>query len=181
MQHDVGITATRTVLLDAPLVFDLTRVMEGGLPFGFEGDQTARIGVMPRFGEGAGRVWIDTGELQLLLPRRELLRREQPRRRRRVQGGRDERAGNGEGVRGGRQVRRRRELSTRTPLHERLRIRGWYPNHPNVGHGGRRSCGAGSWTLIEELVSSERMCAQPAIAASTRERWDSTIFVTRWR
>ena len=63
MQHDVGITATRTVLLDAPLVFDLTRVMEGGLPFGFEGDQTARIGVMPRFGEGAEDVvWIDTGE-----------------------------------------------------------------------------------------------------------------------
>lgn len=63
MQHDVGITATRTVLLDAPLVFDLARVMEGGLPFGFEGDQSARIGVMPRFGEGAEEVvWIDTGE-----------------------------------------------------------------------------------------------------------------------
>jgi len=63
MQHDVGITATRTVLLDAPLVFDLTRVMEGGLPFGFEGDQTARIGVMPRYGDGDKDVaWIDTGE-----------------------------------------------------------------------------------------------------------------------
>jgi hypothetical protein len=33
----VGITATRTVLLDGPLVFDLERVMAGGLPFAFEG------------------------------------------------------------------------------------------------------------------------------------------------
>jgi len=36
MQHDVGITATRTVLLDGPLVFNLERVMAGGLPYTFE-------------------------------------------------------------------------------------------------------------------------------------------------
>ena len=63
MQHDVGITETRTVLLDGPLVFDLKRVMDGGLPFGFERTQTLKIGVMPRFGDGSSDVkWIDTGE-----------------------------------------------------------------------------------------------------------------------
>ena len=62
MQHDVGITATRTVLLDGPLVFDLARVMAGGLPFAFEGDQTMRIGVMPRHGTAEDMTWIDTGE-----------------------------------------------------------------------------------------------------------------------
>ena len=62
MQHDVGITSTRVVLMDGPLVFDLARVMAGGLPFAFEGAQTMRLGVMPRRGGADDVTWIDTGE-----------------------------------------------------------------------------------------------------------------------
>jgi carotenoid cleavage dioxygenase len=74
MQHDVGITRSRVVLLDGPLVFDLDEVLTGGLPFAFETDQSMRIGILPRaaarVGENDGRgneneedvVWVDTGE-----------------------------------------------------------------------------------------------------------------------
>ena len=67
MQHDVGVTATRTVLLDGPLVFDLDRVLAGGLPFAFETDQTMRVGILPRHpatSEASEPLvrWIDTGE-----------------------------------------------------------------------------------------------------------------------
>ena len=65
MQHDVGVTATRTVLLDGPLVFDLDRVLAGGLPFAFETDQTMRVGIMPRHPSSESSSeprWIDTGE-----------------------------------------------------------------------------------------------------------------------
>ena len=48
MQHDVGITRSRVVLLDGPLVFDLDRVLRGGLPFAFDADQTMRVGILPR-------------------------------------------------------------------------------------------------------------------------------------
>lgn len=73
MQHDVGITRSRVVLLDGPLVFDLNRVLTGGLPFAFETDQSMRIGILPRAAARVGEndeenknkedvVWVDTGE-----------------------------------------------------------------------------------------------------------------------
>ena len=67
MQHDVGITRTKVVLLDGPLVFDLDRVLTGGLPFAFETDQTMRLGILPRASEADGDsdsdvIWVDTGE-----------------------------------------------------------------------------------------------------------------------
>ena len=67
MQHDVGITRTKVVLLDGPLVFDLDRVLTGGLPFAFETDQTMRLGFLPRASEADGEAssdvtWVDTGE-----------------------------------------------------------------------------------------------------------------------
>ena len=42
---DVGITATRTVLLDGPLVFDVDRLLAGGTAYAFEQEQSMRIGV----------------------------------------------------------------------------------------------------------------------------------------
>ena len=48
MQHDVGLTRSRIVLLDGPLVFDLDRVLRGGLPFAFETDRSMRLGILPR-------------------------------------------------------------------------------------------------------------------------------------
>ena len=65
MQHDVG--QREQVVLDGPLVFDLDRVLTGGLPFAFETDQTMRLGILPRASEADGDsdsdvIWVDTGE-----------------------------------------------------------------------------------------------------------------------
>ena len=67
MQHDLGITNSRVVLLDGPLVFDLDRVMNGGLPFAFETEQSMRIGILNRTTtetkmDGGSVLWIDTKE-----------------------------------------------------------------------------------------------------------------------
>jgi len=63
MQHDMAITSTKTVLLDGPLVFDLPRVIDGGLPFSFEKELTMRVGFMPRRArDNEGPYWIDTKE-----------------------------------------------------------------------------------------------------------------------
>jgi len=57
LQHDVGITRSRTVLLDGPLVFNLQRSLEGGLPFDFLREQPMKVGLLPRFGSAADVVW----------------------------------------------------------------------------------------------------------------------------
>lgn len=61
MQHDVAITPSKIVLLDGPLVFNLPRVIDGGLPFSFEKESTARVGWVPREGD-EGPFWVDTKE-----------------------------------------------------------------------------------------------------------------------
>jgi len=59
MQHDVGITTTRTVLLDGPLVFNLAKSAAGGRPFDFVRGEALRFGVLPRHGSADDVVWID--------------------------------------------------------------------------------------------------------------------------
>ena len=59
MQHDMGITATRTVLVDGPLVFNLGKASRGERPFDFHRGAPLRFGVMPRHGAAADVVWID--------------------------------------------------------------------------------------------------------------------------
>ena len=61
MQHDVAITPTKIILVDGPLIFNLPRVMNGGLPFSFEKECTMRIGFLPRKGDD-GPHWVDTNE-----------------------------------------------------------------------------------------------------------------------
>ncbi|CEG01621.1 Carotenoid oxygenase [Ostreococcus tauri] len=61
MQHDVAITPTKIVLIDGPLIFNLSRVIQGGLPFSFEKESTLRVGYVPREGDD-GPYWIDTDE-----------------------------------------------------------------------------------------------------------------------
>lgn len=58
--HDVGITRTRTLLLDGPLVFNLQKSMKGGRPFDFHRGSSLRVGVLPRRGAPSDAVWIDT-------------------------------------------------------------------------------------------------------------------------
>ena len=63
MQHDLAITPTKAVLVDGPLVFDLPRVIQGGMPFSFEKRLTMRIGYLSRLDPMNDEVrWIDTGE-----------------------------------------------------------------------------------------------------------------------
>jgi len=48
MMHDFAITATRVVLFDSPLVFDLAAAADGGSPWRWDDDHGARLGVLPR-------------------------------------------------------------------------------------------------------------------------------------
>jgi carotenoid cleavage dioxygenase len=53
MMHDFGLTETRAVLMDLPVVFDLNLVAKGySMPFRWDEDYGARLGVMKRDGDG---------------------------------------------------------------------------------------------------------------------------------
>ena len=53
MQHDFGVTATRVVFMDLPVVFELDLVAAGAaIPFRWEPEAGARIGVLDRGGAG---------------------------------------------------------------------------------------------------------------------------------
>jgi carotenoid cleavage dioxygenase-like enzyme len=59
MIHDFGVTATRAVFLDLPVVFDLGLAAAGrSLPFRWMPEAGARVGVMPRSGRDADIQWI---------------------------------------------------------------------------------------------------------------------------
>jgi carotenoid cleavage dioxygenase len=59
MMHDFGVTATRAVFLDLPVVFDLGLASTGrSLPYRWMPDAGARIGVMPRAGGNDDIRWI---------------------------------------------------------------------------------------------------------------------------
>ena len=60
MLHDMGLTASRVVLFDLPVLFDLELALQGvPLPFRWRPDNGARVGLLPRAGTGADVVWID--------------------------------------------------------------------------------------------------------------------------
>ena len=59
MIHDFGVTASRAVFLDLPVVFDLDLAAVGrALPFRWAPEAGARVGVMPRDGGGGDVRWI---------------------------------------------------------------------------------------------------------------------------
>jgi carotenoid cleavage dioxygenase len=60
MMHDFGVTQTRVVFMDLPVVFDLELVARGKkMPFRWDDAYTARLGVMPRDGGDADVRWIE--------------------------------------------------------------------------------------------------------------------------
>lgn len=60
MIHDFGVTQTRVVFMDLPVVFDLQLVAQGyRMPFRWSNEHQARIGVMPRDGGDADVRWIE--------------------------------------------------------------------------------------------------------------------------
>lgn len=60
MMHDFAVTATRVVFMDLPVIFDLKLVEQGHtLPFRWDEDYGARIGVMRRDGDGSDLRWFE--------------------------------------------------------------------------------------------------------------------------
>ena len=60
MMHDFGVTASRVVFLDFPVVFDLEMAMaQKGLPFRWRDDLPARIGILPRDAKSDATQWIE--------------------------------------------------------------------------------------------------------------------------
>jgi carotenoid cleavage dioxygenase len=59
MMHDFGVSETRVVFMDLPVVFDLNRLASGGMPFQWDESAGARLGVMPRDGSSHDVVWLD--------------------------------------------------------------------------------------------------------------------------
>jgi len=59
MIHDFGVTATRVVFLDQPVVFDMDLAIQGRqLPFRWIPEAGSRVGVMPRDGSNKDMRWI---------------------------------------------------------------------------------------------------------------------------
>jgi carotenoid cleavage dioxygenase len=59
MVHDWGVTATRVVFLDLPVVFDVNLAGTQPFPFVWRPELGARVGVMPRNGTSADVRWTD--------------------------------------------------------------------------------------------------------------------------
>ncbi len=58
MQHDFGVTASRVAFLDLPVVFDRGLALAGvSLPFRWDPEAGARVGVLGRGHKGAETVW----------------------------------------------------------------------------------------------------------------------------
>ena len=58
MMHDFNVTGEHVVFMDLPLVFDLD-MLATGVPFRFDRDAGARLGVMPRTGTNADVRWFE--------------------------------------------------------------------------------------------------------------------------
>jgi len=60
MMHDFGVTQSRVIFMDMPVVFDLDLVAQGlKMPFRWEQSHQTRVGVMPRNGEASEMIWCD--------------------------------------------------------------------------------------------------------------------------
>ena len=59
MVHDFNITENYVIFMDLPLMFDIAKAGEGGIPLAWSDDYGARLGVMPRNGTNADVTWYD--------------------------------------------------------------------------------------------------------------------------
>ncbi len=59
MIHDFAITENNIIFMDLPIVFNLEKAMSGGMPYEWNDDYGARLGVMPRGGGNADARWFE--------------------------------------------------------------------------------------------------------------------------
>lgn len=59
MMHDFVITEHYAIFFDAPAVFDLHKMLQGGEPMSWQPDLGTRIGVLPRGADGGKVRWFD--------------------------------------------------------------------------------------------------------------------------
>ncbi len=59
MMHDFAVSQKYSLFMDLPETFSLERAMKGGPPFKYEPELGARIGVLPRHGEGTEIKWFN--------------------------------------------------------------------------------------------------------------------------
>lgn len=68
MIHDFSITESHVLFMDLPVVFDLDLAMKGGMPYRWDDDYGARIGVLPRNVAGAQPTWFDVDPCYVFHP-----------------------------------------------------------------------------------------------------------------
>jgi len=56
--HEIGVTTTYNIILDAPLTLSKERMLRGDPLIEFEKDSYARIGVMPHYGDASSIIWF---------------------------------------------------------------------------------------------------------------------------
>lgn len=59
MVHDFNITENYVIFMDLPVIFDISKADQGGIPLEWSETYGARLGVMPRNGTNADVVWYD--------------------------------------------------------------------------------------------------------------------------
>lgn len=59
MMHDFAVTEHNVVFMDLPVVFNLEKAMSGSLPYEWNDDYGARLGVMPRGGKSDDVRWFE--------------------------------------------------------------------------------------------------------------------------
>jgi carotenoid cleavage oxygenase len=69
MLHDMSLTESFAVIYDLPVVFDLDLAMKGvGLPYRWDDDYPARVGLLPRDGEATDVQWFDVDQCYVFHP-----------------------------------------------------------------------------------------------------------------
>ncbi|XP_047965722.1 carotenoid 9,10(9',10')-cleavage dioxygenase 1-like [Salvia hispanica] len=57
--HEIGITTRYNVIMDFPLTININRLIKGGPLIKYNGEEYARIGIMPRYGEADSVKWFN--------------------------------------------------------------------------------------------------------------------------
>ena len=68
MMHDFAITESQVVFLDLPIVFSPEQLALGTMPYTWNDDYGARLGVMPRGGTGADVRWFEIDPCYIFHP-----------------------------------------------------------------------------------------------------------------